>query len=45
MARTDKLTQASMSRLGEINRGSPKLFSTNSRLGDPLCFLASECLA
>jgi len=26
VARTDKLAHASMSRLGEINRGSPKLF-------------------
>ena len=38
VARTDKLTQASMSRLGEINRGSLKLFSTNGRPGDPLHF-------
>jgi len=38
MTRTDKLAQASMSRLGEINRGSPKLFSANGRPGDPLHF-------
>jgi len=38
VARTDKLAQASMSCLGEINRGSPKLFSTIGRPGDPLRF-------
>ena len=36
VASTNKLAQASWSRLGEINRGSPKLFSTNGRPGDPL---------
>jgi len=45
MASTDKLAQASWSHLGEINRGSPKLFSTNGRPDDPLHFWASERLA
>jgi len=36
VAGTDKLAQASWSRLGEINRGSPKPFSTNGRPGDLL---------
>jgi len=45
VASTDKLAQESWSRLGEINRRSPKLFSTNGRPGDPLHFWASERLA
>jgi len=45
VAGTNKLAQASWSRLGEINRGSPKSFSTNGRPGDPLSFWASERLA
>jgi len=39
------LAQASMSRLGEINRGSPKLLHASSRSGDPRSFWASEHLA
>ena len=35
---TDFLAQASMSRLGEINRGSPKLLHANDRSGDPRPF-------
>jgi len=42
---TDKLAQASWSRLGENSRGSPKPFSTNGHPGDTLCFWASEHLA
>ena len=42
MARTVKLAQAGMSRLGEVNRGSPKYFATNGRLGDPLCLLSER---
>ena len=45
VAGIDKLAQASLSRLGEINRGLPKPFSTNARPGDPLWFWASEHLA
>ena len=39
------LAQASMSRLGEINRGSPKLLHASSHLGDPRSFWASEHVA
>jgi len=39
------LAQASMSLLGEINRGSPKLLHASSRSCDPRSFLASERLA
>jgi len=42
---TGFLVQASMSRLGEINRGSPKLLHTSGRSGDPCCSWASEHLA
>jgi len=42
---TGFLVQASMSRLGEINRGSPKLLHASGRSGDPRLFWASECLA
>jgi len=45
MVSTGFLAQASMSRLGEINRGSPKLLYARSRSGDPHYFWASECLA
>jgi len=31
VARTVKLAQADMSRLGKVNRGSPKYFATNGR--------------
>jgi len=41
---TGFLAQASMSRLGEINRGSPKLLHASGRSGDPRPFWASECL-
>jgi len=36
------LAQASMPRLDEINRGSPKVFYANSRSGDQPCFWASN---
>ena len=39
------LAQASMARLGEINRGSPKMFHASGRSGDPRCSRASEHLA
>ncbi|QCD92801.1 hypothetical protein DEO72_LG5g870 [Vigna unguiculata] len=42
VAITVKLTQAGMSRLGKINRGSPKYFSMNGRPGDPLYFLSER---
>jgi len=45
MVSTSFLAQASMSRLGEINRGSPKLLHTSDRSGDPRCSWASEHLA
>jgi len=35
---TDKLVQASLSRLGEVSRGSPRPFRANGRPGDPLSF-------
>jgi len=41
---TGFLAQASMSRLGEINKGSPKLLHVSSRSGDPRSFWASENL-
>jgi len=31
------LGQASLSRLGEINKGSPKMFHASGRSGDPRC--------
>jgi len=31
------LAQASLSRLGEINRGSAKMFHVSGRSSDPLC--------
>ena len=39
---TGFLAQASMSRLDEINRGSPKLLHASSHSGDPRSFWASE---
>jgi len=42
---TSFLAQASMSCLGEINRGSSKLLHASSRSGDPRSFWASERLA
>jgi len=39
------LAQASISRLGEINIGSPKLLHASGRSGDPRCSWASEHLA
>ena len=46
VARPANLAQASQSRLGEINRDSPKPFYARGRPGDPLnFFLASEHLA
>ncbi|QCE15610.1 hypothetical protein DEO72_LG11g2622 [Vigna unguiculata] len=36
VAKSVKITQASLPRLGEINRDSPMYFSTKGRLGDPL---------
>ena len=45
MVGTSFLAQASMSRLGEINRGSPKLLHASGRSGDPRCSWASEHLA
>jgi len=38
VAATVKLTQASMSRLGEVSRGSPRPSRANGRLGDLLNF-------
>ena len=35
---TGFLAQASLPRLGEISRGSPRLFYASRRLGDQLCF-------
>jgi len=35
---TDFLTQASLPHLGEINRGSPRLFHASGRSGDRLSF-------
>jgi len=37
MVSTGFLTQASMSCLGEINKGSSKLLHANGGLGDPRC--------
>ncbi|QCD86083.1 hypothetical protein DEO72_LG3g604 [Vigna unguiculata] len=45
MANSGFLAQASMSRLGEINRGSPKRFHVSGRSGDPRPSRASEHLA
>jgi len=42
MAGTGFLAQASMFRLGKTNRGSPKLFCANGRLGDSSAFLSEE---
>ena len=42
MVSTGFLAQASMSRLGEINRGSPKLLYARSCSGDPHCFWVSK---
>jgi len=42
---TGFLAQASMSRLGEINRGSSKLLHASGRSGNPCPFWASERLA
>jgi len=38
VAETVKLVQASLSRLGEVSRGSPRPSRANGRLGDPLSF-------
>jgi len=40
VANTGFLAQASMPRLGETNRSSPKLFYANGRLGDSSAFLS-----
>ncbi|QCE07078.1 hypothetical protein DEO72_LG9g2094 [Vigna unguiculata] len=45
MVSTGFLAQASMTCLGEINRGSPKMLHANSRSGEPRYSLASEHLA
>jgi len=45
MVNSGFLAQASMSRLGEINKGSPKLLHTSGRSGDPRGSWASEHLA
>jgi len=45
VARPANLAQASQSRLGEMNRDSPKPVCTKGRPGDPLNFWASEHLA
>jgi len=45
VARPDNLAQVSQSRLGEMDRDSPKSFYANVRLGDQLNFWASERLA
>jgi len=45
MADTGFLAQASMPRLGETNRVSPKLFYANGRSGDLISFLARCNLA
>jgi len=45
VARTDNLTQASLSRLGEISRGLPMPFYASCRSGDQILFWARECLA
>jgi len=37
-----KLAQASLPRLGEINRDLPMYFSTKGRLGNPLYFLGER---
>jgi len=39
------LAQASISRLGEINIGSPKLLQASGRSSDPRCSWASKHLA
>jgi len=38
VAATDKLAQASLSRLGEVSRGLPRPSRANGRPGDPLSF-------
>ena len=38
MAMTDNLAQASLSRLGEVSKGSPKPSRANGRSGDQLSF-------
>jgi len=45
MAGTGFLAQASMLRLGETNRGSPKHFCASSRPGDLVSFWARCSLA
>jgi len=45
VARPDNLAQASQSRLGEMNRDSPKPFYAKGHSGDQLNFWASEHLA
>jgi len=45
VVRTDNLAQASLSRLGEISRGSPRSFYVSCRSGDQTLFRARECLA
>jgi len=42
VARPVNLAQASQSRLGETNGGSPKPVCTRGRLGDPLKFLSER---
>ena len=38
MARAVNLAQASLLRLGEVSRGSPRLFHANGRLNDQFSF-------
>jgi len=42
VAEFDKLAQASLSRLGESYRGSPKYLFAKGRLGDPLYVLGER---